>query len=84
MCPTKSRKSLSLLGILITYTLNQCGPLLVWLHLKKIQRINLNMSLVLGGRQEEGPGNKGIKYEKQAQKWNEDLEEVEEGEGEDK
>ena len=52
----------------------KCAP-----HLKKIQRINLNMSLVLGGRQEEGPGNKGIKYEKQAQKWNEDLEE--EGEG---
>ena len=43
------------------------------------------MSLVLGGRQEEGPGNKGIKYEKQAQKWNEDFEEEEEeGEGEDK
>ena len=38
------------------------------------------MSLILGGRQEEGPGNKGIKYEKQAQKWNEDLEEKEEGE----
>ena len=42
------------------------------------------MSLVLGGRQEEGPGNKDIKYEKQAQKWNGNLEEKEEGEEEDK
>ena len=32
------------------------------------------MSLILGGRQEEGPGNKGIKYETQAQKMNEEEE----------